>query len=70
MSQYVDWFNFMSYDIHGTRDGRSKWTDSVVNPHTNPTGAHFLALSDVLYMPVLTGTRDRRRLGSSLAQQD
>ncbi|KAL6234219.1 glycosyl hydrolases family 18-domain-containing protein [Aspergillus navahoensis] len=34
MSDYVDWFNFMSYDIHGTWDGSSEWTDSVVNPHT------------------------------------
>lgn len=28
----------MSYDIHGTWDGKSKWTESVVNPHTNLTG--------------------------------
>ncbi|KAE8310127.1 hypothetical protein BDV41DRAFT_400350 [Aspergillus transmontanensis] len=38
MVQYVDFFNFMAYDIHGTWDGRtSKWTKSVVNPHTNLT---------------------------------
>ncbi|KAF7159650.1 hypothetical protein CNMCM5623_005030 [Aspergillus felis] len=37
MAQYVDFFNFMSYDIHGTWDGNSKWTDSVINPHTNLT---------------------------------
>ncbi|GAB1211409.1 hypothetical protein ATERTT37_000523 [Aspergillus terreus] len=35
MSQYVDHFNFMSYDIHGTWDGNSEYTSSVVNPHTN-----------------------------------
>ncbi|RJE24641.1 chitinase [Aspergillus sclerotialis] len=38
MSEYVDWFNFMAYDIHGTWDGNSQWTQSVVNPHTNLTG--------------------------------
>ncbi|KAI9043450.1 bacteriodes thetaiotaomicron symbiotic chitinase [Aspergillus affinis] len=27
----------MAYDIHGTWDGTSKWTSSVVNPHTNLT---------------------------------
>ncbi|GAB1193276.1 hypothetical protein APSETT444_002479 [Aspergillus pseudonomiae] len=38
MAKYIDHFNFMSYDIHGTWDGRtSKWTSSVVNPHTNLT---------------------------------
>ena len=24
LEQYVDWFNFMSYDIHGTWDGANK----------------------------------------------
>lgn len=38
MADYVDYFNFMSYDIHGTWDGDSKYTSSVVNPHTNLTG--------------------------------
>ncbi|KAL1872260.1 hypothetical protein Plec18167_006863 [Paecilomyces lecythidis] len=37
MAKYVEYFNFMSYDIHGTWDGHSKWTSSVVNPHTNLT---------------------------------
>ncbi|KAL6229089.1 hypothetical protein BDW75DRAFT_235460 [Aspergillus navahoensis] len=35
MESHVDWFNFMSYDIHGTWDGNSPWTKSVVQPHTN-----------------------------------
>lgn len=38
MSKYLDFFNFMSYDIHGTWDGNSEWTSSVINPHTNLTG--------------------------------
>ena len=38
MAEYLDIFNFMSYDIHGTWDGSTKWTQSVVNPHTNLTG--------------------------------
>ncbi|KAJ6084467.1 hypothetical protein N7486_011267 [Penicillium sp. IBT 16267x] len=37
MSQYVDWFNFMSYDIHGTWDGDSEFTSPDINPHTNLT---------------------------------
>ncbi|KAJ5117810.1 hypothetical protein N7448_011442 [Penicillium atrosanguineum] len=37
MAEHVDFFNFMSYDIHGTWDGSTKWTQSVVNPHTNLT---------------------------------
>ncbi|KGY15717.1 hypothetical protein PABG_11372 [Paracoccidioides brasiliensis Pb03] len=32
MAQYVDWFNFMTYDIHGTWDGSSKWTNGVFTP--------------------------------------
>ncbi|KAL2386527.1 hypothetical protein RJZ90_000665 [Blastomyces dermatitidis] len=37
MSKYVDWFNVMTYDIHGTWDGNNKWTQEVINPHTNLT---------------------------------
>lgn len=37
MQPYVDWFNFMSYDIHGTWDGNNPFTAKVVNPHTNLT---------------------------------
>lgn len=38
MVNYVDWFNFMSYDIHGTWDGQNRFSSPVVNPHTNLTG--------------------------------
>lgn len=38
MVKYVDWFNVMSYDIHGTWDGHSEWTKEVINPHTSLTG--------------------------------
>lgn len=37
MAPYVDYFNFMSHDIHGAWDGNSQWTSSVVDPHTNLT---------------------------------
>ncbi|KAJ5219685.1 hypothetical protein N7468_008889 [Penicillium chermesinum] len=37
MEPYVDWFNFMSYDIHGTWDGDNPYTSAVVQPHTNLT---------------------------------
>lgn len=42
MAPYVDWFNLMSYDIHGTWDGNSEWTRAVVQPHTNLTGTSSL----------------------------
>ncbi|KAK2735703.1 hypothetical protein FQN57_001152 [Myotisia sp. PD_48] len=37
----VDWFNIMTYDIHGTWDGLNKWTRETINPHTNLTGILF-----------------------------
>lgn len=37
MAEYVDAFNFMSYDIHDTWDGNSPYTEAVVHPHTNLT---------------------------------
>ncbi|KAF2087339.1 glycoside hydrolase family 18 protein, partial [Saccharata proteae CBS 121410] len=37
LESYVDWFNFMSYDIHGTWDGDSPGTQAVVQAHTNLT---------------------------------
>lgn len=33
----VDWFNIMSYDLHGTWDASSKWVGSIVGSHTNLT---------------------------------
>lgn len=33
----VDWFNYMSYDLHGTWDVGSKWTGAYLNAHTNLT---------------------------------
>ncbi|KAL4816506.1 glycoside hydrolase superfamily [Aspergillus spinulosporus] len=33
----VDWFNFMSYDLHGTLDIGNKWTGAYLNTHTNLT---------------------------------
>ncbi|KAK2733391.1 hypothetical protein FQN57_002148 [Myotisia sp. PD_48] len=37
MIKYADWFHVMSYDIHGTWDGQSKWTQPEIRPHTNVT---------------------------------
>jgi chitinase len=37
MEQYVDWFNFMSYDLHGVWDGTNQFTGPYVLPHTNLT---------------------------------
>jgi GH18 family chitinase len=37
MQDYVNWFNFMSYDIHGTWDSTSKFTGPYIRPHTNWT---------------------------------
>ncbi|KAI7970129.1 hypothetical protein EIK77_008356 [Talaromyces pinophilus] len=33
----VDWFNFMSYDLHGTWDIGSEWTGAYLDAHTNLT---------------------------------
>ncbi|KAJ5135678.1 glycoside hydrolase [Penicillium bovifimosum] len=37
MEKSVDFFNFMSYDIHGVWDSSSKLTGPYVRPHTNLT---------------------------------
>jgi chitinase len=37
MEPYLDWFNFMSYDIHGVWDGTDEFTGPYVRPHTNLT---------------------------------
>ncbi|KAF2134779.1 glycoside hydrolase family 18 protein [Dothidotthia symphoricarpi CBS 119687] len=37
MAQYLDWFNIMSYDLHGTWDSSSPWLGPYVNAHTNLT---------------------------------
>ncbi|GIK01365.1 hypothetical protein Aspvir_005399 [Aspergillus viridinutans] len=37
MEGLVDWFNLMSYDIHGTWDKDSKFVGPYIAPHTNVT---------------------------------
>lgn len=37
MQKYLDWFNFMSYDIHGVWDSTNKFTGPYLRPHTNWT---------------------------------
>lgn len=37
MEPYLDWFNIMTYDIHGTWDGNNPYTSAVVQAHTNLT---------------------------------
>ncbi|ROW14913.1 hypothetical protein VPNG_03305 [Cytospora leucostoma] len=37
MEKYLDWFNFMSYDIHGVWDSSDKYTGPYIRPHTNLT---------------------------------
>lgn len=37
MQSSVDWFNFMSYDIHGVWDSSNKETGPYIRPHTNLT---------------------------------
>ncbi|KAF2219278.1 hypothetical protein BDZ85DRAFT_44460 [Elsinoe ampelina] len=34
---HVDWFNLMSYDLHGTWDAASKFVGPFIAPHTNLT---------------------------------
>ncbi|KAH0437120.1 glycosyl hydrolase family 18 [Colletotrichum camelliae] len=37
LQPYVDWFNLMSYDLHGTWDAASKFVGPYVATHTNLT---------------------------------
>lgn len=37
MENSLDWFNFMSYDIHGVWDSTNKFTGPFILPHTNLT---------------------------------
>ncbi|KAL8979214.1 MAG: hypothetical protein Q9205_005397 [Flavoplaca limonia] len=37
MQPYVDWFNIMTYDIHGVWDSSNKFTGPYIRPHTNLT---------------------------------
>ncbi|KAF9888495.1 hypothetical protein FE257_008602 [Aspergillus nanangensis] len=37
MQSHLDWFNIMTYDIHGVWDADSKFTGPYVRPHTNLT---------------------------------
>ncbi|KAJ6079220.1 class V chitinase [Penicillium canescens] len=48
MSTYVDWFNFMSYDIHGVWDATNQYTGPYIRPHTNLT--EIKAGLDLLWM--------------------
>lgn len=38
LETYVDFFNLMAYDLHGTWDGNNPYTQAVVAAHTNLTG--------------------------------
>ncbi|EFQ96937.1 killer toxin alpha/beta [Nannizzia gypsea CBS 118893] len=37
MQEYVDWFNVMSYDIHGVWDANTRFQGQYIRPHTNLT---------------------------------
>ncbi|KAL8658049.1 MAG: hypothetical protein Q9226_001309 [Calogaya cf. arnoldii] len=37
MAKTIDWFNMMSYDLHGTWDSTNKWIGPIVQAHTNLT---------------------------------
>ncbi|CAD0088215.1 unnamed protein product, partial [Aureobasidium mustum] len=37
IAKTIDWFNIMTYDIHGTWDGTIKSLGPIVQPHTNLT---------------------------------
>lgn len=37
MEPFVDWFNVMTYDIHGVWDSSNRFTGPYVRPHTNLT---------------------------------
>ena len=37
LEPYVDWYNVMTYDMHGSCDIGHKWTGTYANSHTNMT---------------------------------
>lgn len=37
LEKYVDWFNVMTYDIHGIWDQKNIWTGPYLKGHTNLT---------------------------------
>ncbi|KAL8862688.1 MAG: hypothetical protein Q9178_001186 [Gyalolechia marmorata] len=37
LEEVVDWFNLMSYDLHGTWDSSNRYIGSIVGAHTNLT---------------------------------
>jgi chitinase len=37
LSKHVDWFNLMSYDLHGTWDSTDAFIGAIINAHTNLT---------------------------------
>lgn len=37
MQKYLSWFNFMTYDLHGTWDKGNEWTGDYLRGHTNLT---------------------------------
>lgn len=41
----IDWFNIMSYDIHGAWDLDSKWTGPYANSHTNMVTIFILLIA-------------------------
>ncbi|KAH6699690.1 chitinase [Leptodontidium sp. MPI-SDFR-AT-0119] len=43
----VDWFNIMTYDLHGTWDKGNKWLGNFLNAHTNLT--EITAAMDLLW---------------------
>ncbi|GES66723.1 class V chitinase [Aspergillus terreus] len=47
MAKSVDWFNMMTYDLHGGWDADDPWIGSVVNAHTNLT--EIVSAMDLLW---------------------
>ena len=37
IAKTIDWFNMMTYDLHGTWDSTDKYIGSIINAHTNLT---------------------------------
>ncbi|KAF2275570.1 glycoside hydrolase, partial [Westerdykella ornata] len=60
LQKHVDWFNVMTYDMHGAWDILNKWTGPFVNAHTNWTdiqdGLDLLWRNDIDPKKVILGT--------------
>lgn len=64
----VDWFNIMTYDLHGTWDSTDKAIGSVVLAHTNITEIQQAGYESLEISRVVILTRNLTELRAVMAE--